>query len=702
MKKILYILLGLILLVVIGIGALVTFVNPNQFKPLLTEQVKKMTGRDLIINGDINWRFFPTLGLSVGETEFRNPKGFAEPNLVQFKQADLSVSVLPLLSQHLDIGEMRLDGAHVFVQTLANGHTNLDGLMAKKAEVKTTTTENTITNHDQKAPWKVSVAGIKLVNASADIRNDQTKMVAQLNHINFTLDSFQPQTWTKATFNVQGNVNALTFSAQGSTDINLAADYKNVNLKALSATMSMTDGNIEIKNAALGLDQFTLDQWSNVTFSVDGKVPNLNFDTHGAAKVKLSTDHNVITVQGLKVTNDLVGKTLPRPTINLVVDADATYDISQKLTLVSQLTLNADGTMVSGSGSYLAADIPDIRFALSSDAINIDDWLPAKTVATNSNNNVSAAAAMNTAIVAKENNDTSMQEPDLSVLKNINLAGMIAIKQLTVDNADVANVKVVTSVKQGVATINRFEANLYGGKVTGSAFVNVNSALPSYRLKNTISNVNILPLLTAVANNKLLAGKANITTDLSGHGLSKANIRHNITGSIKVNIADGAVYGINIPDLLRNAKAKLKDQTNTASDTTKKTDFSALTTTLKLNNGFAATDNFQLASPLVVITGKGRTSLVNEGIDLMVNSEIVASGKGLDKIKGIAVPIHVSGTWQQPKYNLNIKDLFKNNAELESKAKKEINRGLEKLFGDKAKDDNIKNAADKLLKGLFN
>ena len=164
MKKILYILLGLILLVVIGIGALVTFVNPNQFKPLLTEQVKKMTGRDLIINGDINWRFFPTLGLSVGETEFRNPKGFAEPNLVQFKQADLSVSVLPLLSQHLDIGEMRLDGAHVFVQTLANGHTNLDGLMAKKAEAETTTTENTITNHDQKALWKVSVAGIKLVN----------------------------------------------------------------------------------------------------------------------------------------------------------------------------------------------------------------------------------------------------------------------------------------------------------------------------------------------------------------------------------------------------------------------------------------------------------------------------------------------------------------------------------------------------------
>lgn len=703
MKKILYILLGLILLVVIGIGALVTFVNPNQFKPLLTEQVKKMTGRDLVINGDISWRFFPTLGLSVGDTEFRNPAGFAEPNLIQFKQADLSVSVLPLLSQHLDIGEMRLDGAHVFIQTLNNGATNLDGLTDNTA-VAETTTGNTVTHGEKNTHWNVSVAGIKLVNASAEVRNDKTKVVAQLNHINFTLDSFQPQTWTKATFDVQGNVNALTFSAQGSTEINLAADYKNVRLKALSATMNMTDGKTEIKNAQLGLDQFNLGQWSNMTFSVNGKVPNLNFDTHGTAKVKLSTDHNVITVQGLKVTNDLVGKTLPRPTINLVVDADATYDISQKLTLVSQLSINADGTQASGSGSYLATAIPDIRFALSSDNINLDSWLPAKTAVANTNNSTTAAgaAAMNAPVATENNAKTSTAEPDLSALKNINLAGMIAIKQLTVDHANVTNVKVVTSIKQGVATINRFEANLYGGKVTGSAAIDVNSALPSYRLKNTISNVDLLPLLKAVANNNLLAGKANITTDLRGQGLSEANIRHNITGSIKVNVSDGAVYGVNIPDLLRNAKAKFKGQADTGTDTAKKTDFSALTTTLKLHNGTASTDNFKLASPLVAITGQGNTSLVNESIDLMINSEIVASGKGLDEIKGIAVPIHVSGTWQQPKYNLNIKDLFKNNAALESKAKKEINRGLEKLLGDKAKDENIKNVADKLLKGLFN
>ncbi|SMY35797.1 putative assembly protein [Photobacterium malacitanum] len=707
MKKILYILLGLILLVVIGIGALVTFVNPNQFKPLLTEQVKKMTGRDLVIKGDISWRFFPTLGLSVGETAFRNPTGFAQPNLVQFKQADLSVSVLPLLSQQLDIGDMRLEGAHVFVQTLKNGVTNLEGLTNKKNAADTAATEQAATDevgvdNQQSAKtshWKVAVAGIELVDASAEIRNDQTKTVAQLNHVNFTLGSFAPQTWTKATFDIQGKVNALSFTAKGSTELNLAANYDNVELKALTAQMSMNDGKTEIKHAQLGLDKFTIGQWSNVTFAVNGQVPNLSFDTHGSAKVKLSPDHNIVTLQGLKVTNDLAGSALPRSTMNVVVNSDATYDINQKLALVSKIDINADGTKVAGSGSYLAAAIPDVRFALSSDNIDVDSWLPAKKTTTDTAE--SAAEVGDSATVAVAHQPATL-EPDLSALKNINVAGMIAIKQLKIANAAVENVKVVTSIKKGVATINRFEANLYDGKITGSASVDVNSALPSYHLKNTITNVAILPLLKAVANNQQLAGKANITADLSGRGLSEANIRHNIAGSVKVNIADGTVYGVNISDLLRNAKAKLKGQADTGTDTTKKTDFSALTTTLRLGNGIASTDNFQLTSPLLAINGQGKTNLVDEGIDLMINTKVVASGKGLDEIKGISVPIHVGGDWQQPKYRLNIKDLFKNNAVLESKAKKEINRGLEKLFGDKAKDDNIKHAADKLLKGLFN
>ncbi len=61
MKK-LFLIIGIpVLAVVIAIAALLLFVDPNQFKPLIVEQTKKQTGLDLVIEGDIGWRFFHRL-----------------------------------------------------------------------------------------------------------------------------------------------------------------------------------------------------------------------------------------------------------------------------------------------------------------------------------------------------------------------------------------------------------------------------------------------------------------------------------------------------------------------------------------------------------------------------------------------------------------------------------------------------------------
>ena len=129
MKKIIYILLGLALAAVVAIAALVSLIDPNQFKPQLAEQVRKSTGRELVMEGDIGWRFWPSLGLSLEKVQLRNPAGFAEPDLLRFAQGDASVALLPLLSHRLEIGKVTLSGAHLFIQTRADGSSNLSGLV---------------------------------------------------------------------------------------------------------------------------------------------------------------------------------------------------------------------------------------------------------------------------------------------------------------------------------------------------------------------------------------------------------------------------------------------------------------------------------------------------------------------------------------------------------------------------------------------
>ena len=76
-------------------------------------------------------------------------------------------------------------------------------------------------------------------------------------------------------------------------------------------------------------------------------------------------------------------------------------------------------------------------------------------------------------------------------------------------------------------------------------------------------------------------------------------------------------------------------------------------------------------------------------------------GKGLEDLKGITIPVIIGGHWRQPSYRLDVKGLLADNQLLEEKARKEAERGLKKLLGDKADDEQIKGVADQLLKGLF-
>ncbi len=67
MKKLALVLAIPIVAIIAVVLALVLLVNPNQFKPLIVEQAKQQTGLDLVIEGDIDWQFFPSVGFTLGK-----------------------------------------------------------------------------------------------------------------------------------------------------------------------------------------------------------------------------------------------------------------------------------------------------------------------------------------------------------------------------------------------------------------------------------------------------------------------------------------------------------------------------------------------------------------------------------------------------------------------------------------------------------
>ncbi|MGB7997525.1 MAG: AsmA family protein [Photobacterium halotolerans] len=739
MKKILYVLLAIVLVVVVAIGVLVTLVDPNQFKPLIAEQVKKATGRDLVIEGDIGWRFFPSVGFAIGRTEFRNPAGFDETNLVQFNEAGVSVSVLPLLSNRLEIGQVTLKDARVFIQTRKDGVSNLDGLGGDKpaadrasdsreTEVQPTASgEGEVVAEGETATgekWVISLAGIALENASVSLRDDQAGTVTALDSLNMNLSQFAPGEWADLNFDLAGQNGAMRFSAQGTTSLQLAETLDNAALKNTELSASMTEAGTQLDNVTVKLDAFNLGEWSDVTLSAKGQIPDLAFNAEGKTRIRVSQDKANISLQALDLKSDLEGAALPRPTMKVAVSGDAEYDLKAALATLSGLTVKADELALNGDASFKQADIPVIRFALSSEEINVDNWTGGDTEAAASEEAKPSETA-NTASAPAGSTSVSEQEPDLSVLKQFDVDGTVKVKRFVAANARLSNVDLAIAVKNGVFSLNKFAADLYDGTISATARLDANGVLPVYQISNTIKGVQVQPLLVDVADKDILAGTGNIDVEVAGKGLAESRLKKNLDGTIAINFADGAVNGINIAKMIREAKAKLKGQSDTVQNEPKKTDFSALTATFMLKDGKAATNNMHLASPLLRVDGKGNTDLTEQSLAFQIDTSVVATSKGqggksVDEVADITVPLDITGTWQAPDYAINFKELVKRNSELdkrakeleakakkeadrlEEKANKEVQRGLDKLLGDKAGDDKVKEATDKLLKGLFN
>ena len=83
MKKLLIAIGLIIVLVIVALIAIPMFFDPNDHKDTIVEQVKKHTGRDLIIAGDLKMSKFPSLGVDIGEIELSNAPGFGDQPMLK-------------------------------------------------------------------------------------------------------------------------------------------------------------------------------------------------------------------------------------------------------------------------------------------------------------------------------------------------------------------------------------------------------------------------------------------------------------------------------------------------------------------------------------------------------------------------------------------------------------------------------------------
>ncbi len=426
------------------------------------------------------------------------------------------------------------------------------------------------------------------------------------------------------------------------------------------------------------LGEFSLDKLATFSYKFSANLPDLSLSSEGKGKIKVASSLEQITIDELQIDNQVNGEAIPNQKLSNRIQLAVQLDNKAKNVEVNIAELTVEDIKATGAAKVnYGSSVPVIVASMDFGDINLDKWLP-KSDETSQE----AAPTQSTA---------AQQEPDLSALKSIDLTFDLTAKSINIDNIKTNNWALGLKIKNGVLDLSKLSADLYQGKLLTQAKLDAKQSVASYTFSTEISGIQVRPLLTDVAEVDLLAGQTNFSLSGSGKSLITDNIKRNLQAKGKFEIADGALYGVNIPQMIRNAQAKLRGGRDAETSGEQKTDFTSLTGSFIMAKGEVNNPDLAMASPLIRLVGQGGVNILTELVDYKLAVSLVGSLEGQggdhkDALYGVEIPLAISGSMTEPKFALDTAALFDNKLKAETeKAKEKAKEKVQDKLKDKLK-----------------
>lgn len=123
-KKLLIGIGGLFGLLIVGLLAAPFFFDINSYKPTIAAEVKKATGRDLVIDGKISLSLLPTPTVSIAGVKFFNVAGSKNANMVELKSVTVKPALFAMLAGNIEVSEVTLVEPKIVLEINAQGKPN--------------------------------------------------------------------------------------------------------------------------------------------------------------------------------------------------------------------------------------------------------------------------------------------------------------------------------------------------------------------------------------------------------------------------------------------------------------------------------------------------------------------------------------------------------------------------------------------------
>jgi AsmA protein len=663
---------GLVVLVVLLLLAVRLFVNPNDYKDRIAQEVKTSTGRELTLSGDIKLSVFPWIALELGPASLGNPPGFSAQPFAAVQHVAVRVKLLPLLHKELQIGRIEIDGLDLRLQKNASGEGNWQNFGGNNAKPEQQSSSSAGSLPD--------LAGVEI----KDSRFSFQDMVAD--HVHLEL----------------GHVTVGTpIPVKLKLDLTTGAGAKPMTLNAeLEATLDPAKKQYRI--APFEIDGSLTPQESSTALPWKFAVPQLNVDLAAqtlsapAFTAQLASAQLGGSLEGTKIVDapafkgtfkldplslrELMGKlgmTPPvtrDPNVLAKLAASGTFAYGNNAAAANGLNIQLDDTHLTGKLAVTNLETKATNFNLALDRINLDRYRPPEE------KNPQPAAPVHPS--GKE--AAQARDP----LKTLNLNGTLTINTATASNVTLTQMLVTIAAKDGLTHIAPVRAKLYGGDYSGDITIDDREATPTVKLDQSMTGIDVAPLLKDFAKTQRISGRGTVTTNLTTHSLGGDALMKTLNGRVTANLDNGAIEGVDLWFEINRAVALIQKQGMPSGQSSGRTRFDVFKVSADLTNGVAATKDLTINSQNLRVAGQGTANLVNDAINYQVKATVLkeAPTAGAAAGKTLAdIPLNITGTLTSPTVR----------PDLEQLAKARVQQEL-----DKHKDELQQKVTDK-LKGLF-
>jgi AsmA protein len=342
---------ALLLLAVIGVVALLWFIDADVFRPRIQDMASTALGRPVTL-GRLHWNIGKRVALRTEDGAVGNPSGFDAAPLASWRSIDFAVDLWPLLREKaVRIDHVSVRGLAVDLQRAADGAVNWE-FPALSGESALTESNASAIQADDDSGLKFALGSLTLEDASLRFRDVNAGQNIALDAINLSL-------------RLPEDLNAPQWNLR---DIDLAAKFQNLPLSLRAASLRVTPA-----EPAIDLPMFES--------SFDAiKVSGLLQATLGDA---LAVDARLaIVVPALREQMQRLDFPLPPmqdASAPGPVTLDAHFNFAAGALRIDALKLKVDDTTLTGQVELPSLDPLALRFELDADRIDADRYLSASS-----------------------------------------------------------------------------------------------------------------------------------------------------------------------------------------------------------------------------------------------------------------------------------------------------------------------------------